>query len=270
MVEVGSIDVMLNHVKNLSSGEVEAIEGSYGGVVADALRALQVALPGKVHRMQNLVETPLGVRHPIRGLLKKGGGMSYVDAFNPFGTPTVAHFNATVMSASSATAMAAVAENTNLRHLYVGCVVVLRNPNELKENWYVYVTRLYTDPNQPHLIGEGVWVFNQEDFSKVDPTVVLTDDRSGVMSNYRVVLFSNTILGVRKIYPAFVDTQEEDNLHCSMFFDVNSLTLHPLQLPPLVIKERSHPSFSALLNVLSRRAQAEHGTVRSQFYPHAF
>ena len=203
MVDAGNIDVLLNGLKSLGPDELNAIASVYGEDAARSLQVAQAILSAvPLQRLQRLVETPLCVRRPLRGAVKDGSPMQYTVAFNAFGSPTKSHFSTSVLSASSATARVAVAENLNLRHIHVGCVVTLRNPDTLTEHWFVYVTRLYTDPNQPNLIGEGLWVFNQEDFSKVDPRVIL-EDRSGVLSNYRVVLFATQSWGFARSIPRF-------------------------------------------------------------------
>lgn len=257
MVDEGPLDVICRKIKIVSNEELDALK-VYGSNFVSSLIEASSLPPTKPSRL--CVENPL-VYHPRRGAIVAGHSKAFHQCFR-ISLATRENFSASVITASSVHARAVVAEEAHLRQIYKGCVVELRNSDHLKENWYILCTRLYTDPNMPNLIGEGLWVFNSEDLKKVDPARQLDSDREGVISNYRVQLFSDTVLAVRDIYPSLLDTKVEDNLHFDKYFDVFTLTMHPLRLPAAVYKEQPHREFFMMLRELAETARAQHGPVR--------
>ena len=124
-----------------------------------------------------------------------------------------------------------------VRTLVVGQVCILKNDDaRYKENWYVMIVELYPpSESAPMLVGKGVWLWGEEEVRKYPGCSAYRMEggpRAVLLSTYPFEIRLNTIVGVCRAYPTFLDLNVEEDVTIVGFFNHVEKTQHPLLCPP--------------------------------------
>jgi len=160
----------------------------------------------------------------------------------------------------------------------VGSLLRVDNDAKYRENWFAVIYRLAADASRPDILGEAFWFYNGEDAKACGLDVLLEargytlEANELIASNSTHLVDRRTVANSHTFYPFdLAPTKDEQAYTVRFFFDVNTKTLHFLELPPPRLTEsRPHGELGALLIAMRVAAKAAQGKVRTPFFFSSF
>lgn len=170
-----------------------------------------------------------------QGGVKPGGAKKLVHVLSKYVFPNSRNTTAIGSICANSKAAMGLSPSGELRTFYVGQVVVLKNDDAKKENWYVMITKL-TAPSisNPKRVGYGVWLWGQEDV-RAHPGcrrfVMEGSDREVMLSEYEFEINVDNVIAVCRANPGFLDNGLENDLVYHSYFDYAEKAIHALTEP---------------------------------------
>mmetsp|Transcript_15742 Transcript_15742/g.26556 ORF Transcript_15742/g.26556 Transcript_15742/m.26556 type:complete len:430 (+) Transcript_15742:106-1395(+) len=170
-----------------------------------------------------------------QGGVKPGGAKKLVHVLSKYVFPNSRNTTAIGSICANSKAAMGLSPSGELRTFYVGQVVVLKNDDAKKENWYVMITKL-TPPSisNPKRVGYGVWLWGQEDV-RAHPGcrrfVMEGSDREVMLSEYEFEINVDNVIAVCRANPGFLDNGLENDLVYHSYFDYAEKAIHALTEP---------------------------------------